>query len=85
MLKKIDVPPYVVKELTLGEFLPMMKLIGENSSEGQSELMKRSVTLNNEPLGEKLNDIGASQFMPLWKAVAEVHGLTEPEVETKNG
>jgi hypothetical protein len=76
MLKTKSIPPYTIKELSIGEYVPMFDLIGTDSRKGQLELMKKCIFLNGNAIGDKLTtDIGASMFLPLWNAVAEVNGL----------
>ena len=70
---------YVVRELTIGQMLPLMeKLGGDESNKAQLEMVSLSVCDNEgQPLGEKTNSLGLSSYMELSKVVMEVNGMGE--------
>jgi hypothetical protein len=80
MLKTIQHKDYLIKELTIGQYLPIMRVLADDTAQAQLDMLALSVcdNLTGEPVGvDGLNQIGASEFLPLWEAVAELHGLIE--------
>jgi hypothetical protein len=66
-----------VKELTIGQFLPLMDLMTTEPQQAQQAMMKLSVHLIGveTPIGEGLLEIPAGSFLPLWRVVAEVNNI----------
>lgn len=86
MLKEVAYNEYLIRELSIGQFLP---IIGEadqvNFQKTQLALLELSVCdpVTKQPIGkEGLDQIGASSFKPIWDIVAEMHGLVEKKQES---
>ena len=74
--KQVDI--YEVRELTVGQMLPIMSLANDDPSKFQQEMCKRSVCLDGEPLGDLLDDLPFAVFMQtLLPAVLEMNSLGE--------
>jgi hypothetical protein len=76
---KIDGVEYVVNELPVKQFLPMVEKLSEGSAEGQIMLLGAAVHVGGKPIGEGAGDLGASVFMPLVKRVLKVNGMEQGE------
>lgn len=84
MLKETVFGEYLIRELTIGQFIPVMQKMRDDNltQQAQIEMMSFSVcdSASGQPLGtEGLNKLGASEYLPLWNAVAELHGLIASE------
>ena len=74
--KQVDI--YEVRELTVGQMLPIMPLATDDPSKFQQEMAKLSVHLNGESIGDTLNDLPFAFFMnALLPAVIEVNAMGE--------
>ena len=74
--KQVDI--YEVRELSVGQMLPIMPLATEDPSKFQQEMSKMSVCLNGEPMGDRLNELSFAFFMQvLLPAVIEVNSMGE--------
>ena len=74
--KKVGI--YEVRELTVGKMLPILK-IKDDQEKFQIEMAKATIFKNGQPIGEAINDIGISEYMPLLQASLEVSGLGDKE------
>lgn len=85
MLKQRTYNEFIIKELTIGQFLPVMDKMGSQTQTAQLEMMGLSVCdAAGEPLGlDGVSALGASEFLPLWTAVADLHGLGEKKAESE--
>ena len=67
---------YEVHELSVKVMMPIIKVIQEDDSAGQLELIGASVHENGQPIGvEGAEDLGMSDFTKLAAAVVEINGL----------
>tara|TARA_B110000977_G_scaffold79854_1_gene107112 strand:+ start:65 stop:316 length:252 start_codon:yes stop_codon:yes gene_type:complete len=74
--KMIKIEDFEVHELAVREMLPIMKIMGEDTEEGQMHLLGAAVKINGEPIGvENVEELGMSSYMKLVTAVAELNGL----------
>ena len=70
---------FEIRELSIGELLPLIKTLEEDSIAGQRLLMGKSIYIDGEQLGEKYDDMPASIMMKLMPVVMEVNSLGEVE------
>jgi hypothetical protein len=69
---------YEVRELTVGQMLPIMSLATDNPSEFQRKMAAMSVCIDGQPVGDLLDDISFSVYMQeLLPAVVEVNSMGE--------
>lgn len=73
---KIGNVDYVVRELTIGQMMPLMeKLSGDESSKAQLEMVSLAVCVNGEALGDSVDALGFKAYIELSKHVMEVNGM----------
>lgn len=70
-----------IRELTIGQIAPMFKDVREDgkSTIDVMELMKRSVFMNGQPVGDGIEDLPGTLYTKLLKATTEVNALGEQE------
>jgi len=74
-MKSKQVGEYVVKELTVGKMLPILK-IKDDQERFQIEIAKATIfKKDGQPIGEAINELGISEYLPLLEAALEVSGL----------
>ena len=66
---------YEVKEPTVGVLFPILGLMEKSPQDFQMALVKKSIFINGQPIGEAVNDLGLADYMALMSAVLEVTGL----------
>ena len=74
VMKSKTVGQYEVRELTVGKMLPILK-IKDDQEKFQIEIAKATIFKNGQPIGEAINDLGISEYLPLLEASLEVSGL----------
>tara|TARA_R110000796_G_scaffold73686_1_gene165648 strand:+ start:273 stop:539 length:267 start_codon:yes stop_codon:yes gene_type:complete len=72
---------FEIKELTIGQLMPIVKLMNDDAEAGQIELMAASIYMNDEPLGSEYENLPASMMMKLAPHVTEVNNLDDGEEE----
>lgn len=74
-MKVKHVGEYVVKELTVGAMMPILK-IKDDQEKFQVEVAKATIfKKDGTPLGDGILEIGISEYLPLLEAALEVSGL----------
>ena len=70
---------YLVRELTIGQMLPLMEqLSGDESNKAQLKMVSLSVCdAGGVQLGDKTSELGLSAYMELSKHVMDVNGMGE--------
>jgi len=68
-----------VKELNVGDFLPLVEIMSEEPMKAQLGMLQKCVYgANGELLGEAgIKGLPSSCYMGLWNTVKEVHGMNE--------
>jgi len=66
---------YKIKELTIGQMLPIMDLISTDPKKFQMEMVKLSVYKDGVALGEAALDLPVSEYMKLAVDVMEKHNF----------
>lgn len=68
---------FTVREIRLGDMLPLMKRFGgDDNAEAQLEMVKKAVYVNGEQVGDALDEYGFGIYGELVQAVLEVNGMT---------
>lgn len=81
-MKSKQVGEYVVKELTVGLMMPILK-IKDDQEAFQMELAKATIfKKNGESIGDDILNLGISEYLPLLEAALEVSGLGDKGKET---
>lgn len=80
---------YTVRELTIGQMLPLMgRMQGEDAEDQQKaqlDMVSACVhTADGAPLGEAVINLGLSTYMMLTKAVLKINGMDDLKGETGN-
>lgn len=86
MLKEETYKEYLVRELSILQFLPIIELGDQNFQQMRLKLLSMSLCdpVTKEPIGEAgLSDVGASQLKDIWRIVATMHGLINEVTEEK--
>lgn len=68
-----------VRELTIGEMMPLWDLLTSNSQQGQIEMLKLAVHKDGQQMGDAVLNLGLSFFLPLLTAVMELNNMTPDE------
>ncbi len=74
---------YDVREPTVGVMFPIMDLMSSDPKQFQMELIKRSVFVNGQALGEAVNDLTLGAYIKLGEAVIDIAGLAGDAEEGK--
>ena len=81
-MKSKQVGEYVVKELTVGLMMPILK-IKDDQEAFQMELAKATIfKKNGESIGDDILNLGISEYLPLLEAALQVSGLGDKGKET---
>ena len=81
-MKSKQVGEYVVKELTVGLMMPILK-IKDDQEAFQMELAKATIfKKNGESIGDDILNLGISEYLPLLEAALAVSGLGDKGKET---
>ena len=81
-MKEKQVGNYLVKELTVGLMMPILK-IKDDQEAFQMELAKATIfKKNGESIGDDILNLGISEYLPLLEAALEVSGLGDKGKET---
>ena len=75
---KIGDEKYTVKEISMGDMLPIMPRLqgsAEEQQNAQFDMMKKCIFLDNKAVGDALMQLGVRAYMQLTHAVLEVNGL----------
>jgi len=74
---KIGKDVYTIQEIIMKHMLPILPGLAEEATQAKAQLdiMKHSVILNGEPLGERVLDLGLKTYMKLMPLVLEVNGV----------
>ena len=70
---------FEVRELSIKEMLPLLKVLEDDPVTGQAEMMRLSLHVDGEPIGEGYDDLPASMMMKLVPVVMEVNNLSGDE------
>ena len=76
---KLDSGVYTLKELTVREIRPIMKI--KDGVEMNIELLRKCVSLDGIALGDKIQDMAFTEFQELLTEANELHGFTAPEAD----
>lgn len=71
----LDNVTYTVKEPSVGILFPILPLMDTDPSKFQLELAKASISINNEPIGERVLELGLSDYLKLISEVIDITGL----------
>ena len=66
---------FEVREITVGQLMPIMDLMESNPRQFQIELAKAAIFKDGAPIGDGLNDVGIGDYLKLTNLVMEVSGL----------
>lgn len=80
MLKEVEYKDYIIRELSIGQFLPLLAKLGDNFQQTQLEMLSEAIVHKDTNIAvgsDGLFNIGASDLKPIWNIVAEMHGLIE--------
>ena len=81
-MKEKQVGNYLVKELTVGLMMPILK-IKDDQEAFQMELAKATIfKKNGESIGDDILNLGISEYLPLLEAALQVSGLGDKGKET---
>jgi hypothetical protein len=72
---KIRGSVYEVRELSVRDMMPLMRELENDPVAGQADLMRKSVFLDNQQIGERYEDLPASVMMKLVPVVMRVNSL----------
>ena len=75
---------FEVRELSIRDLMPVIKLLETDPVEGQNKLMSKAVCLDGEPMGEAYMDLPAAMMMELLPRGLEVNNLGEEEQAKKS-
>jgi len=67
---------YEVREPTVGVLFPIIDLMEKSPKDFQMALVKKSIFVNGQPIGESVNNLGLGEYIKLMQAVLEVTGLS---------
>jgi len=74
---KIGKDVYTIKEIVMKDMLPILPRLAEPETQAaaQLEIMKHSVILNGELLGDMVLEMGLKTYMKIMPLVLEVNGV----------
>ena len=76
--KELKYEDLTVKEMTIGEFIPLVEMMNDEPMKAQMEMLTKCVyAADGALLGEGVKKLPASCYMGLWQVVKEVHGMNE--------
>ena len=70
---------FEVRELSVRDLMPIIKMLNDDAEEGQNQLMAKSVYQNGLQLGDTFGDLPASVMMELVPHVMSVNSLDGEE------
>ena len=70
---------YEIKELSIGQLLPIMDLIQSDPKRFQMEMVKLSVCKDGAPLGEAAMDLPVSEYLKLAADAMAAHDFSGEE------
>lgn len=79
----VDGVTYEAKEPSVGVIFPIMDLMSSDPKQFQMELIKRSVFVNGQALGEAVNDLTLGAYIKIGEAVIDIAGLAGDAEEGK--
>jgi len=77
MVQSKDGRLFIVVEPTIGQMVPFMRAVKDDTVGAMMALMRRCVCEGGVPLGDKLDELPGSLFTALSTAMSEVAGLSE--------
>ena len=66
---------YEIKELTIGQMMPIFDLIQTDPKKFQLEMVKAAAYVNGKPIGEDALNLPVSEYMKLAVQVMEKHNF----------
>jgi len=76
--KSVKIGQFEVCELSVREMMPLMRIMGEDSEDGQMHLIGAAVKIDGKAIGhEAVEELGMGDYMKLVTAVSEINGLVE--------
>ena len=70
---------FEVRELSIGQLMPLIRLMNDDAEEGQMRLMAASIYVDGVALDDDFEDLPASMMMQLAPHVMEVNNLEDDE------
>ncbi len=67
-----QVGEYTINEPKVGDMMPIMDLIDKDPKQFQLQLAMKCVSVNGQPIGEKINELPISVYMKLVAALMEL-------------
>lgn len=78
ILKDAKFEDLIIKELTIGEFIPIVEKMRDSSMEAQMEMMQKCVyDASGNLMGEAVKSLPGSCYMALLGIIKELHGMNE--------
>lgn len=79
--KTVDIKgtTFEVRELSVGDMMPLIRKLSDDPEAAQLEIMRRSVHLNGSPMGEEFDKLPGSMLMKLMSLVMEINNLGDDE------
>lgn len=78
ILKDAKFEDLTIKELTIGEFIPIVEKMTTNPVQAQMEMMQKCVyDASGNLMMEAVKTLPGSSYMALWNAIKELHGMNE--------
>ena len=68
---------FEVRELSVRDLMPIIRMLNDDPEEGQNQLMEKSVYQDGQQLGEDFGDLPAAVMMDLVGPVMAVNSLDE--------
>ena len=76
--KSVKIGQFEVCELSVREMMPIMRMMGEDSEEGQLHLIGAAVKIDGKAIGhEAVEELGMRDYMKLVNAVTAINGLDD--------
>lgn len=70
---------FEIRELSVGELLPLIRMLSEDQDAAQLEIMRRSVWVNNQPIGEDFDRLPGQVLMKLMGPVMRINALGDED------
>jgi hypothetical protein len=70
---------FEVRELSVRDLMPIIKMLNDDAEEGQNQLMAKSVYIDGVQIGDAFGDLPASAMMELVPHVMSVNSLDGEE------
>ena len=72
---------YEIRELTVGQLMPMLNKLAEDTSGAQYEIMKMAVWKDGKAIGDDAESLPGGMLLPLLQAVSRLNALTSQSEE----